>query len=110
MSKTPTKNKENLYFKNYDLYSDANPKDTIRIKYATLQDVKDTIVKLERLYKAGKYKHNRIVQVVNVMTQRLKVINKKGKRYKLSKKYFDFLKQRTKLNKTKRKKLVFRKR
>ena len=75
MSKTPTKNKENLYFKNYDLYSDANPKDTIRIKYATLQDVKDTIVKLERLYKAGKYKHNRIVQVVNVMTQRLKVIN-----------------------------------
>ena len=44
------------------------------------------------------------------MTQRLKVINKKGKRYKLSKKYFDFLKQRTKLNKTKRKKLVFRKR
>ena len=91
---TPTK--KNLFFKTYDLYSDANPKDTIRIKYATLDDVKNTIKKLERLYKANKYPHVRIVQVVNVMTQRLRVINDKDKRFLLSQKYFNFLKERTK--------------
>lgn len=96
-NQTKTKKQENLYFKNYDLYSDANPKDTIRIKYKTLQDVESTIKKLERLYKTGKYKHVRISQVVNVMTQRLKVLNQRDKRYKLSKRYFEFLKQRTKL-------------
>ncbi len=107
-TKTKTKKKENLYFKNYDLYSDANPSDTIRIKYKTLEDVKNTIKKLERLYKSNKYKHNRIVQVVNVMTQRLRVINQNDKRYKLSKKYFEFLKNRTKIkNDTDRKKLSF---
>lgn len=95
MNKTKDKGKD-TYFENYDLYSDANPKDTIRIKYTTLKDVKDTINKLEKLYKAGKYPHNRISQVVNVMTQRLKVINPKDKRYELSKKYFEFLKNRTK--------------
>lgn len=101
---TPTK--KNLFFKNYDLYSDANPKDTIRIKYATLDDVKNTIKKLERLYKANKYPHVRIVQVVNVMTQRLRVINDKDKRYLLSQRYFDFLKKRTKSKD--RKKMIFK--
>ena len=42
------------------------------------------------------------------MTQRLKVLNDKDKRYLLSKKYFDFLKQRTKLkDKKDRKALKF---
>jgi len=107
-SKTKTKKKENLFFKNYDLYSDANPSDTIRIKYKTIDDVKNTINKLEKLYKSNKYKHNRIVQVANVMTQRLRVINDKDKRFKLSKKYFEFLKKRTKLNEKDRKKLLFK--
>jgi hypothetical protein len=93
MSKTLTK--EKTYFEKYDLYSDANPKDTIRIKYKTLDDVKDTIKKLERLYKQNKYPHNRISQVVNVMTQRLRVIDKSDARYTLSNKYFNFLKNRT---------------
>ena len=106
MSKTPTK--KNTYFENYDLYSDANPKDTIRIKYKTIQDVKDTIKKLEDLYKKDKYPHNRIVQVVNVMTQRLRVIDKDDNRFKLSNRYFDFLKERTKQNKDNRKKLIFK--
>ena len=34
--------------KSFDVYIDKNPKDTIRIKYTTLQDVKKTIKKLER--------------------------------------------------------------
>jgi len=108
MNNTKTKKKENLYFKNYDLYSDANPSDTIRIKYKTLNDVKNTIKKLENLYKTNKYKHVRISQVANVMTQRLRVINKNDARYKLSKRYFEFLKKRTKLKDDKdRKKLSF---
>ena len=108
MNNTKTKKKENLYFKNYDLYSDKNPKDTIRIKYKSLEDVKNTIKKLEKLYKSNKYPHNRIVQVVNVMTQRLRVINSKDNRYKLSLKYFNFLKNRNKIKGDKeRKKLIF---
>jgi len=51
MSNNKTKTKKKTFFENYDLYSDANPEDTIRIKYKTLQDVKDTIKKLEKLYK-----------------------------------------------------------
>lgn len=107
MNNTKTKKKENLFFKNYDLYSDANPSDTIRIKYKTLEDVNNTIKKLEKLYKSGKYPHNRISQVVNVMTQRLRVIDKDN-RFKLSNKYFDFLKARTReKSEDKRKKMIF---
>ena len=40
--------------KSFDVYIDKNPKDTIHIKYKTLNDVKDTINKLERLYKNKK--------------------------------------------------------
>lgn len=109
MNNTKTKKKENLYFKNYDLYSDANPNDTIRIKYKSIEDVINTINKLEKLYKSNKYPHRRISQVVNVMTQRLRVINGNDKRYKLSLKYFNFLKERTKIkNEKERKKLSFK--
>jgi len=103
-----TKKKEKTYFEKYDLYSDANPKDTIRIKYKTIKDVENTINKLERLYKQDKYTHSRISQVVNVMTQRLRVIDEKDKRHKLSKRYFEFLKERTKKKEEDRKKMVFK--
>ena len=111
--KTKTKAKKDLFFDNYDLYSDANPKDTIRIKYKTIDDVKNTIKKLEKLYKSNKYKHARISQVANVMTQRLKVLGQgvpsADNRYKLSNRYFEFLKKRTKLKtETERKKLIFK--
>ena len=105
---TPTK--KNTYFENYDLYSDANPDDSVRIKYNNMTSLKATIRKLERLYKSDKIKHNRNSQIVNVMTQRLRVIfknTKKGKdRLDLSKSYFDFLKERTKSKN--RKKYIFR--
>jgi hypothetical protein len=57
--------------KSFDIYSDNNPSDTIHIKYTTLQDVKDTIVKLEKLYKQKKYSHKRIYQVAMIMKVRL---------------------------------------
>lgn len=107
-NKSHTKTKTNTYFDNYDLYSDANPKDTVRIKYTTEKDVKETIKKLEKIYKKGEKPHKRISQITNVMTQRLRVINPKDKRYDISSKYFEFLKQRTKeKDENKRKKMSF---
>lgn len=110
-AKTPTKDK--TYFEKYDLYSDANPKDTVQIHYTTLKDVKETIKNLEQIYKSGSKPHRRIVQITNVMTQRLRVISEKtGKgenRYTLSKRYFEFLKQRTKVkSEEKRKEMKFK--
>ena len=48
--------------KSFDVYINKNPKDTIPIKYTTVDDVKKTIKKLERLYKSKKYSHKRIGQ------------------------------------------------
>ncbi len=85
--------------KSFDVYIDKNPKDTINIKYTTLEDVKNTIDKLENLYKSKKYSHKRIWQVGMIMKVRLEVLkNKKPKEYTLSNKYFKFLGKRTKLD------------
>lgn len=91
--------------KSFDVYIDKNPKDTISIKYTTLEDVKNTIKKLERLYKKDKYPHKRIWQVAMIMKVRLEVLKKKKpKQYKLSKKYYEFLKKRTKIKENKQRK------
>uniref|UniRef100_A0A6C0EPR8 Uncharacterized protein n=1 Tax=viral metagenome TaxID=1070528 RepID=A0A6C0EPR8_9ZZZZ len=84
--------------KSFDVYIDKNPRDTIHIKYTTVEDVKNTIDKLEKLYKNKKYTHKRIWQVGMIMNVRLKVLrNKKPKQYALANKYFTFLGKRTKL-------------
>lgn len=91
--------------KSFDVYIDKNPSDTIPIKYKTLDDVKNTINKLEKLYKNDKYPHKRIWQVGMIMYVRLKVLKKKKpKEYNLSKKYFKFLGNRTKFKTTKERK------
>ena len=85
--------------KSFDVYIDKNPEDTIHIKYTTLDDVKNTINKLENLYKNKKYSHKRIWQVGMIMNVRLKVLkSKKPNQYALANKYFKFLGKRTKLN------------
>ena len=96
--------------KAFDVYIDKNPKDTIPIKYKTLQDVKNTINKLERLYKTNKYPHKRIWQVGMIMYVRLKVLkDKKPKEFKLSERYFKFLGKRTKIKGEKaRKEFIFK--
>jgi hypothetical protein len=94
--------------KSFDVYIDKNPNDTIPIKYTTLDDVKNTIKKLEKLYKSKKYTHKRIWQVGMIMKVRLEVLkDKKPKEYKLSKKYFEFLGKRTKLSGEERYKFTF---
>lgn len=95
--------------KSFDVYIDKNPKDTIHIKYTTTDDVKNTILKLEKLYKNKKYTHKRIWQVGMIMKVRLEVLkDKKPQQYKLAKKYFEFLSYRTKLNDKDRYKLIFK--
>jgi len=92
----------------FNVYIDKNPKDTIPIKYKSVEDVKDTIKRLESLYKNRKYSHKRIWQVGMIMKVRLEVIkNKKPAQYRLSKKYFDFLSHRTTLPEDMRYKSVF---
>jgi len=94
--------------KSFDVYIDKNPRDTIHIKYTTTEDVKNTIRKLERLYKEKKYSHKRIWQVGMIMKVRLEVLkNKKPEQYKLSKKYFEFLGKRTHVDDAKRYKINF---
>ena len=94
--------------KSFDVYIDKNPNDTINIKYTSVEDVKNTINKLEKLYKSKKYSHKRIWQVGMIMKVRLEVLkDKKPEQYKLSKKYFEFLGKRTKLPENERYKLKF---
>lgn len=96
--------------KSFDVYIDKNPKDTIPIKYKTLNDVKSTIKKLESLYKNGKYPHKRIWQVGMIMKVRLESLkSKKPQQYKLANKYFKHLGKRSKIkNESDRKKFVFK--
>lgn len=90
------------------LYTDENVKDTIPVKFATVQDVKQTIAKLEKLYKTNKRPHLRISQVANLVEQRLRFMQGKKKEHDLALKYKNFLKDRTKIKSDEdRKKLSF---
>lgn len=110
---TRKKNKKQFLYnpnnpkKSFDVYIDKNPSDTIHIKYTTINDVENTIKKLERLYKTRKYSHKRIWQVGMIMKVRLEAMKKHKKdkfpnaknvtkRYNLANRYFKFLGKRTK--------------
>jgi uncharacterized protein (DUF2237 family) len=93
----------------FNVYTDKNPHDTIPIHYKTLDNVKNTIEKLEKLYKAKKYPHRRIWAVAMIMKVRLEVLKqKKPKEYQLAKRYFEFLGERTKMDKDNRYQSVFK--
>jgi len=89
--------------KSFNVYIDKNPKDTIPIKYKTVEDVKDTIIRLESLYKNKIYPHKRIWQVGMIMKVRLEVLkDMKPRQYRLAERYFKFLGKRTQMNEKKR--------
>ena len=89
--------------KSFNVYIDKNPKDTIPIKYKTVEDVKDTISRLESLYKNKKYPHKRIWQVGMIMKVRLEVLkDMKPRQYRLAERYFKFLGKRTQMNEKER--------
>ena len=54
------------------LYTDENPKDTVRIKYATVQDARDTVRKVKNIKKPFARK----IQILTVLEQRAKVAGK----------------------------------
>jgi hypothetical protein len=113
-TKNHSKTKKQFFFnpndpkKSFDVYIDKNPKDTIPIKYTTVENVQNTIRRLEKLYKAKKYPHKRIWQVGMIMKVRLEVLRKKKpEHYALSERYFQFLGNRTKLDEDARYKYTF---
>ena len=55
------------------LYTDENPKDTVKIKYATVQDARDTVRKVKNISKPFARK----IQILTVLEQRAKVAGKK---------------------------------
>ena len=87
------------------LYTDENPKDTVSIKFSNLNDVKNTINKIEKQYKSNKINHKRASQIAQVLEQRTRFMKGKQKENNLAKKYTEFLKKRTKSKD--RKKLKF---
>ena len=55
------------------LYTDENPKDTIRIKFATAKDARATVAKVKRVRRSFARK----IQILTVGEQRAKVMGKK---------------------------------
>tara|TARA_B100000123_G_C25707236_1_gene418168 strand:- start:861 stop:1145 length:285 start_codon:yes stop_codon:yes gene_type:complete len=55
------------------LYTDENPKDTVRIKYATPADARRTVAKVKKINKPFARK----IQILTVMEQRAKVQGKR---------------------------------
>ena len=54
------------------LYTDENPKDTVSIKYATVEDAKKTITKVKRINKP----YARKIQILTVLEQRARFAGK----------------------------------
>ena len=54
------------------LYTDENPKDTVGIKFATVQDARDTVRKVKNVKKPFARK----IQILTVLEQRAKVAGK----------------------------------
>ena len=54
------------------LYTDENPDDTVRIKFATAKDARDTVAKVKKVRKP----YARKIQILTVMEQLAKVMGK----------------------------------
>ena len=70
------------------LYTDENPKDTVRIKFATPADARATVAKVKRINKP----YARKIQILTVMEQRAKVM-KKAEVVRIAKKAKESLKK-----------------
>ena len=55
------------------LYTDENPKDTVRIKFATVKNARSTVRKVKRVRKS----YARKIQILTVGEQRAKVMGNK---------------------------------
>ena len=73
------------------LYTDENPRDTVKIKFATPADARATVAKVKRVNKPFARK----IQILTVMEQRAKVMGK-NKVVQIAKKGKDAIRSRNK--------------
>ena len=73
------------------LYTDENPRDTVRIKFVTPADARATVAKVKRVNKPFARK----IQILTVMEQRAKVMGK-GQVASIAKKRKDAIRKRNK--------------
>ena len=86
------------------LYTDENPKDTVRVKFRTVTDIRDTLSK--KSFKAKS--HARQSQIINLIHQRVRAAYKNAKDPKVKarlKKAYDYAKERKEASKRKTKRL-----
>ncbi len=86
------------------LYTDENPKDTVSVKFRTVQDIKDTLSKASFKSKS----HKRQSQIINLIHQRARAAYKNAKDPKVKarlKKAFDYAKERKEASKRKTKRM-----
>ena len=86
------------------LYTDENPKDTVSVKFATVQDIKDTLSKSSFKSKS----HKRQSQIINLIHQRARAAYKNAKDPKTKarlKKSFEYAEKRKEASKEKTKRM-----
>ena len=86
------------------LYTDENPKDTVSVKFSTVQDIKDTLSKSSFKSKS----HKRQSQIINLIHQRVRAAYQNAKDPKVKKrlkKAFDYAKERKEASKRKTKRM-----
>ena len=86
------------------LYTDENPKDTVSVKFRTIQDIKDTLSKASFKSKS----HKRQSQIINLIHQRARAAYQNAKDPKVKarlKKAFDYAKERKEASKRKTKRM-----
>ena len=82
------------------MYTDENPKDTVSVKFSTVQDIKDTLAKKSFKSKS----HKRQSQIINLIHQRSRAAYKNAKDPKVKarlKKAFDYATERKEASKRK---------
>ncbi len=86
------------------LYTDENPKDTVSVKFSTVQDIKDTLSKSSFKSKS----HKRQSQIINLIHQRARAAYQNAKDPKVKarlKKAFDYATERKEASKRKTKRM-----
>ena len=86
------------------LYTDENPKDTVGVKFRTVQDIKDTLSKASFKSKS----HKRQSQIINLIHQRARAAYSNAKDPKTKarlKKAYDYAKKRKEASKRKTKRM-----
>ena len=86
------------------LYTDENPKDTVRVKFRTVTDIRETLSK--KSFKAKS--HKRQSQIINLIHQRVRAAYKNAKDPKVKarlKKAYEYAKERKEASKRKTQRL-----